>query len=381
MNSHGTDAPNRRNVSRIANTATAATVAIVLSLGGDLVPASAYATSVNAKASESAKKEIAEAQKQIDSSAAAYNAARSRLDSLQKDIDETTGSINRLEKKLPEQKKSAGAAMKELYKYRKGSNAFITSVMNAESLSDFLTVSTYMDQITSANTSKIEQLAKTQEKLQKEKDELEQSKAAIQEQQKQAASALATAQKVRADAQAKAEAEAAAQVAAEKKAEEANKPTIVAGKGADGDNSKKTATATNQKINSTPLSNNVNWSSDHDAFINKWAGRIDKYLAGSPLAGHGRTFAEAAWNNGVDPRWSPAISTIESGKGAVCFRPHNAWGWMGKSFGDWDTAINAHVAYLRKVYGTTLTPAAAKTYCPPTWQDWYNKVSAQMNMI
>ena len=36
---------------------------------------------------------------------------------------------------------------------------------------------------------------------------------------------------------------------------------------------------------------------------------------------------------------------------------------------------------LRANYGSTLTPAAAKKYCPPTWQDWYNKVAAQMNRI
>ena len=39
------------------------------------------------------------------------------------------------------------------------------------------------------------------------------------------------------------------------------------------------------------------------------------------------------------------------------------------------------MAYLGANYGSTLTPAAAKKYCPPTWQDWYNKVANQMNRI
>ncbi len=55
--------------------------------------------------------------------------------------------------------------------------------------------------------------------------------------------------------------------------------------------------------------------------------RIDAYLAGSPLEGQGVTFATAAWNNGVDPRWSPAISNTESSKGLYCSGSCNAWGW------------------------------------------------------
>ena len=97
-------------------------------------------------------------------------------------------------------------------------------------------------------------------------------------------------------------------------------------------------------------------------------------------------FAEASWNTGTDPRWSPAISCIESTKGRYCAGSCNAWGlsavgggWM--SFGSWTEAINYHVSYLYKYYGPTLTPAAAQKYCPPTWQDWYNKVASEMNRI
>lgn len=82
----------------------------------------------------------------------------------------------------------------------------------------------------------------------------------------------------------------------------------------------------------------------------------------------------------------PAIACIESTKGAYCANSYNAWGWSARgggwrSFGSWSEGISAHVAYLGANYGSTLTPAAAKKYCPPTWQDWYNKVAAQMNRI
>ena len=68
------------------------------------------------------------------------------------------------------------------------------------------------------------------------------------------------------------------------------------------------------------------------AFIEEWTARIDAYLAGSPLAGYGSVFAEAAWEYSIDPRWSPAISNTESSKGRICFLPHNAWGWGDVSF-------------------------------------------------
>lgn len=322
--------------------------------------------------------DIEAAQQQIDSSAAAYNEAQSKLDELQQKIDDNTASIAELEAKMPEQKQKAAKAMKELYKYRKGNNSIVTTIVNAANLNDFLTTCTYMDQITSSSTDEIEQLAEMQSELEKSKNELQASKSDLESQKEEASNALAKAQKVRAEAQARAEQEAAEQLAHLESVESSG----TSDSGTDSQNTSNTATATNQKVDtSTSTSGSVNWSSDKSAFVSQWASRINNYLAGSPLAGHGQTFAEAAWDNGVDPRWSPAIATIESGKGAACFRPYNAWGWMGKSFGDWDSAIRAHVAYLKSMYGSTLTPQAAKTYCPPTWQDWYNKVAAQMNAI
>ena len=159
----------------------------------------------------------------------------------------------------------------------------------------------------------------------------------------------------------------------------------LSGEGVSGSNSSSQATNTNTTIDTT-VNNSNTGSSDYDSFINEWTNRIDNYLAGSPMAGQGYNFAVAAWNTGVDPRWSPAIACIESTKGAYCANSYNAWGWSARgggwrSFGSWSEGISAHVAYLGANYGSTLTPAAAKKYCPPTWQDWYNKVAAQMNRI
>ncbi len=125
----------------------------------------------------------------------------------------------------------------------------------------------------------------------------------------------------------------------------------------------------------------VDFSVGKDAFIEEWTARIDAYLSGSTLDGYGATFAEAAWENGVDPRWSPAISTTESGKGANCFASHNAWGWSGFSWPDWVTAIHAHVKGLATIYGHTITYESAKIYCPPNYDHWYNTTLSEMARI
>ena len=125
----------------------------------------------------------------------------------------------------------------------------------------------------------------------------------------------------------------------------------------------------------------VDWSVGKEAFVTEWSARIDAYLAGSELEGYGLVFAEAAWDNGVDPRWSPAISNTESGKGAVCFRSHNAWGWGDSGWGDWDSAIRDHVAGLAQGYGYSITVSAAQAYCPPNWSEWYDNTLGQMALI
>lgn len=126
----------------------------------------------------------------------------------------------------------------------------------------------------------------------------------------------------------------------------------------------------------------VDFTIGREEFVKVWGERINNYLAGSPLAGYGETFADAAFEYGVDPRVSPAISNTESTKGQNCFRSHNAWGWMGSTgWSDWTTAIYAHISGWASGYGYTVTLAAAKSYCPPTYQDWYSKTSYQMTLI
>ena len=134
----------------------------------------------------------------------------------------------------------------------------------------------------------------------------------------------------------------------------------------------------------------ADWYMTESEFVEEWAPRIDAYFEGTAMAGTGESFARASWRYCVDPRWSPAISFIESSKGAACIRPHNAWGWgaadsdpynLAAEWSSWDEAIDAHVHGLARGYGYTISLDAAKTYCPPNWEHWHEVVSEQMELI
>ena len=121
------------------------------------------------------------------------------------------------------------------------------------------------------------------------------------------------------------------------------------------------------------------------AYVKKWAGRLNRYLAGSPLAGHGDDFARSAYHHGIDPRLSAAIALKESGLGRHNAGAHNAWGVRSgkgwRSWGSWEAAIEGHAALIAR-YGKNSTPESmARRYCPPTWQQWAASVRGQMSRI
>lgn len=129
---------------------------------------------------------------------------------------------------------------------------------------------------------------------------------------------------------------------------------------------------------------------EKDEELATWTARIDAYLAGSPLEGYGETFARSALAAGVDPRLSPAIAEVESGKGSVCYASHNAWGWGGIGWSDWESAIRAHVsgmaasyssAMAEGGYGLTASRSMAARYCGASADAWYQQVSAAMERI
>lgn len=124
--------------------------------------------------------------------------------------------------------------------------------------------------------------------------------------------------------------------------------------------------------------------------VAEWSGRIDAYLAGTPLSGYGATFAQVAMDYGIDPRLAPAIAMVESGAGSACFNSHNAWGYGNYGWSDWDSAINGYVSGLyagysgwmaEGDYGLTVTPSMASVYSGYDDGVWYSTVLGEMSAI
>ena len=356
---------------RPARLLTSAALAVAFTATPLLSPATAFAVSTETEA------QLSETQQQVEDATKAYEEAQQNVSDLQALIDENEASIAQLESELPAQREKAAEAMRAQYKYRQNANTMLSVLLGTTSFDKAISTFAYMDQIQNSNNEEIERLNGMEAELEQKKAELSQAKSQAEAEAQKAADALAEAQRLRSEAQAKAEAEAAAELA-----QLAADTSAATGEGADAGNASNTANQAGQTVSTAVTGGAVNWNVTREEFVAEWTSRIDAYLSGSPLAGYGSVFASAAWDNSVDPRWSPAIACTESTKGAHCFRDFNAWGWMtSKRFGSWEESISAHVAFLARNYGTTLTPGAAQRYCPPTWQDWYNKVAGQMNAI
>lgn len=327
-----------------------------------------------------------EFQQRVEQTSADYLAATEHLSSIERSIEENRAQIERLEAALPAQQARSNDAATALYKMQSDSASIVTLLLNARDFSDFMRNLEYIGSVADRNVAEINELQSMKAQLDRTEAELETQRVAAERAAADAQSALEEAQAAREEAQRiarekaereAAEAQAAAEEAARIAAEEAAKSEAENAGAAEAPESPKT---TASPI-AAPLADDVDWDADAQQFIDTWAPRIDAYLAGSPMAGQGKAYAKAAWTYGIDPRFSPAISAVESSKGAYCFKPHNAWGWGSVSWGSWEDAINGHVAGLARGYGYTVSPSAAKKYCPPTWQDWYNKVSYQMSLI
>lgn len=372
---------------RGARAATTALLVVSLVLAGSLPvvaqPVRAFAVT------EETEAEPDELQQRVEQSAADYDAAVARVGELEQQIADNQQQIAEIEEALPEQQDRAAAALRDQYKFQREAPGLLEMVLGSGSLADFLSGWDYFTHIQARNYNELERLADMRQELETTEQELASAREEAVAQQSAAEQALSEAQTAREEAQRRSEEEAARQAeeaqrqAEEERAAAQEQQSQQEQQAADQEQSQQSeAQAPAQEPSvETPSSDGADWSSDKATFVAQWAGRIDAYLAGSPLAGQGTTFASAAWDYGVDPRWSPAISNTESSKGLHCFLPYNAWGWGSYSWGSWEEAINAHVRGLARGYGYTISVEAAKKYCPPNWEHWYNATLAQMNMI
>lgn len=335
---------------------------------------------------------VGELQQQVEKTADDYNAATERVEELQKQIDDTQARIDEITRQMPAQQTRSANSMKTLYLMQNERLGMIEALIGSESLDDFLSSFEYMDCINSHNVAQMQKLQALKSELDDKEAKLKEDSAQAHMEAEKASEALTEAQSAREAAQAEAIAFAEQQAQAESAAAElaereraAKEALAKTGKsdGVDASNSAAEQPSSNdvEQYSGTVSSGDVSWSGDRDAFVAQWAPRIDAYLSGSPMAGQGSTFAQAAWDSGVDPRWSPAIATVESSTGAICFMPYNAWGWGSYSFSSWEEAIPAHVSYLGGMYGSTITPQAASIYCPPNASFWYNRCLEEMSTI
>ncbi len=106
----------------------------------------------------------------------------------------------------------------------------------------------------------------------------------------------------------------------------------------------------------------------------------------SPLANEVDTFIAVADTYGLDWRFIPAITGVESGFAKrMPFNSYNAYGWAGGKtyFDSWDTSINLVGKTLKEKYiekGAVTIPQIAKRYAPPS-TTWAWKVEFFMAQI
>ena len=131
--------------SKPARIITSAALAVALTATPMLSPVAAYA------ASQATQDQLSAAQKKIEDATSAYNDARTKLEDLQKQIDSNEANIEKIEAELPEQQAKASSAMRDLYKYQKGTSPIVSFLVNTQSLGDFITTCKYTNQITSSS--------------------------------------------------------------------------------------------------------------------------------------------------------------------------------------------------------------------------------------
>jgi len=320
-----------------------------------------------------AEESLDELQSRVESSADAYEQAIARVEELKTLIAANEEKIAQLQVQIPSAKEKGSAAAVALYKMQNETSTMVNAILDTDNFGDFLHNLEYVQVIQTGYFTQLNTLTKMLSEVQTTQTELASQYVEAEQQAKEAQEQLAAAKAARQQAANEAAARAAAEQQEAAEALERAKGQTIQTDNPGGD--------TGERADEPSSGGGVDWSSDKSAFVAEWASRIDAYMGSAPLGGYGAVFAEAAWEYGIDPRYSPAISCIESGKGVACFRSHNAWGWGNSGWDSWEEAIWAHVAGLAHGYHYTVCIEDAQKYCPPTWESWYSGVLAQINKI
>lgn len=285
---------------------------------------------------------------------AEYKKAEAEVKTAHKKADAVRADVDDLSEKLSEQKKRGEESAKRLYLLKSQGYEFFDMLLGAESIDDFVKMSTYLDAITRHDAAQIAETNALRAEFVEKQRELADVQSQAQKHLDETAAALDEARETRVSKQRLGIASALAQDP---------------GAGA--------------------LDDGADWRATEEEFVAEWAPRIDAYLAGSPMQGLGECFAKTSWRYCVDPRWSPAIANSESSKGQICVRPYNAWGWgaadenpvgLALEWSSWEEAIDAHIRGLSNAYGYTISLGGAKSYCTD-WKIWYPNTLSEMSVI
>lgn len=331
------------------------------------------------------------AQQEVERTATEYDQAISRIGDLNQQIADNEARIAEIEETLPTQQERSSAAAVKLYKTQASTPGLLEMVLSSENIVDFFTSLEYVSHIYSSNQAEIKRLSELKDELDQTKRGLSQAKkdARRRGSQRRAGAFRRPSRRARRPSAKRRR----KRPARPKRPQRLLKPRHQRPKPLRRRTSRsrpippalrlpaEAAGGSSAGTVEAPSDDGADWASERDVFVAQWTGRIDAYLAGSPMAGTGKVFAEAAWDYGVDPRWSPAISNTESSKGVLLPGSCNAWGWGGAAGEAGKRPSATTWPGLARGYGYTISVDAAKRYCPPNWEHWYNATLAQMNMI
>lgn len=332
-------------------------VALSVALGTvGLLPGTAATVALaEGTSSQELQRQADELMADVREKVAAYNDALSRAEDLQARVAQTEEDISRIEGDLPARRERAARSIKSLYRMSQDDSGLVALILCSDDFESLVTSLRYLDSVAAYNTEQVQALVTA-------RDDLETAKATLEAQRQQAQQEAQAASQALGEAQAAAErAQAAADAARALEAARVGSGGFTSA--ASSEEAIATTDALAEEAGVAVAGDDSDDAQGREAFVEKWAPRIDAYLAGRPLQGQGRAFAEAAFDQCLDPRWSPATSMVESGGGAACFASYNAYGWLARGgFSSWEEGVREHAAYLRGTYGTSPTPAAAGLY-------------------
>lgn len=335
----------------------------------------------------------------------AYDEAQKDLQVAEALIAQLQTQIDELEAILPGQEARSNAAIKQRYIMQSNPLSMAEPLLSSESLGDFFRHFDYLQIVSKSNLKEFNKTTAMKNELDVAKQEQIAVRDIVQQRVQEATEALEEEQEERAEKARSGQAKSVSQadeLGGENSVESSDDDEDAEADESDEvDDEDEADDEEDEEDEEKPdleeatqdteaLIDGADWYAPRDEFIEEWAERLDDYLAGTPLEGQGVNFAASAWKYCIDPRWSAAISNTESSKGAFCIRPHNAWGWgaadsdpygLASEWASWEEAIDAHAAGLAKGYGYTISMRGAQSYCPPTWQSWYNKTLSEMAKI